>query len=84
MDVAAVLQRDDIDEHFAGARLRTTTRGAAVRRHDQDRMGGVTAATGRGDRREARTLVDAGLGVAVAAEAGAIEARAREVIDRYF
>jgi hypothetical protein len=39
---------------------------------------------GRRDRREARTLVDAGLDAAVAAEAGAIEARAREVIARYF
>ena len=83
--LAVVLRRDDVDEHFARAlgfaqRLEAPLFVAMTKIEWAESQ----LQRGRGDRREARTLVDAGLDAAVTAEAGAIERRAREVIVRHF
>jgi hypothetical protein len=47
-------------------------------------MGSTPPARGQGDLEEARALVNNGLETAVAARAGGIERRAREVIEQLF
>jgi hypothetical protein len=76
---------DDADDHFATA-LDVATRiqaplFAAMTRVE---LGALRLDRGRGDPDEARALVSDGLATAVAARAGGIERRAREVIERSF